>query len=109
MSRCREIFAQMFEQPKTGTAAQRRALRRKGSVLDSNLEEVRSLEKKMGAEDRGRLNQYLTAIRETEIRTKRDDHGSTFRVLRFLMPIANVPTAMSLRRRLASTFAPFTT
>ncbi len=27
----------------------------------------------MGAEDRGRLNQYLTAIRETEIRTKRDD------------------------------------
>ncbi|MFT7641054.1 MAG: hypothetical protein ACI9G1_002798, partial [Pirellulaceae bacterium] len=68
-----EIFAHLFEEPKSGTAAQRRALRRKGSVLDANLEEVRSLEKKLGTEDKGRLNQYLTAVRETEIRTKRAD------------------------------------
>ncbi len=73
MSRCREIFAYLFEEPKHGTAAQRRALRRKGSVLDANLEEVRSLERKMGAEDKGRMNQYLTAVRETEIRTRRAD------------------------------------
>ena len=73
MSRCSEIFAHLFEEPKSGTAAQRRALRRKGSVLDANLEEVRSLEKKMGTEDKGRLKQYLTAVRETEIRTKRAD------------------------------------
>lgn len=73
MSRCSQIFAQLFEEPKSGTAAQRRALRRKGSVLDANLEEVRSLERKMGTEDKGRLNQYLTAVRETEIRTKRAD------------------------------------
>lgn len=73
MSRCSEIFAHLFEEPKNGTAAQRRALRRKASVLDANLEEVRSLEKKMGAEDKGRLNQYLTAVRETEIRTRQAD------------------------------------
>jgi len=73
MSRCSEIFAYLFEEPKDGTAAQRRALRRKGSVLDANLEEVRSLERKMGAEDKGRMNQYLTAVRETEIRTRRAD------------------------------------
>ena len=73
MSRCSQIFAHLFEEPKSGTAAQRRALRRKGSVLDANLEEVRSLTKKMGAEDKGRLNQYLTAVRETEVRTKRAD------------------------------------
>lgn len=73
MSRCSEIFAYLFEEPKNGTAAQRRALRRKGSVLDANLEEVRSLERKMGAEDTGRMNQYLTAVRETEIRTRRAD------------------------------------
>ena len=71
MSRCRQIFAHLFEEPKNGTEAQRRALRRKGSVLDANLEEVRSLERKMGAEDKGRLSQYLNAVRETEIRTKR--------------------------------------
>ncbi len=48
MRRCSEIFASMFEEPKGGTAAQRRALRRKGSVLDANLAEVRRLEQKMG-------------------------------------------------------------
>jgi hypothetical protein len=73
MSRCGEIFAYLFEEPKSGTAAQRRALRRKGSVLDSNLEEVRKLEKKMGSDDKGRLDQYLSAVRETEVRTQRAD------------------------------------
>jgi hypothetical protein len=72
-SRCSEIFAHLFEEPKEGTEAQRRGLRRKGSVLDANLEEVRKLEKKMGVEDKGRLTQYLTSVRETEIRTQRAD------------------------------------
>jgi len=73
LSRCRQIFEQLFEEPKDGTAARRRALRRKTSVLDANLEEVRQLEKKLGREDRGRLEQYLTSVRETEIRTRRAD------------------------------------
>lgn len=73
MGRCSEIFAHLFEEPKDGTESQRRAIRRKTSVLDANLEEVRKLEKKMGTEDKGRLNQYLTAVRETEIRTQRAD------------------------------------
>lgn len=73
MSHCSRIFAHLFEEPKSGTAAQRRALRRRGSVLDANLEEIRSLERKMGTEDRGRMDQYLTAVRETEIRTRRAD------------------------------------
>ena len=73
MSRCKQIFAHLFEEPKNGTDAQRRALRRKGSVLDANLAEVRSMEKKMGTEDKGRLEQYLTSVRETEIRTQRAD------------------------------------
>jgi hypothetical protein len=73
MSRCSEIFAYLFEEPKNGTDAQRRELRRKGSVLDANLEEVRALERKMGTEDKGRLDEYLTSVRETEIRTRRAD------------------------------------
>lgn len=73
MSRCRQIFAWLFEEPKNGTDAERRALRRKGSVLDANLEEVRSLERRMGTVDRGRMDQYLTSVRETEIRTRRAD------------------------------------
>ncbi|MFN5433042.1 MAG: DUF1552 domain-containing protein, partial [Planctomyces sp.] len=35
--RCSEIFASLFEDPKGGTAVQRKALRRKASVLDDNL------------------------------------------------------------------------
>ncbi|HSI16104.1 MAG TPA: DUF1552 domain-containing protein [Chthoniobacter sp.] len=73
MRRCSEIFASMFEAPKGGIAAQRRDLRRKGSVLDDNLAEVRRLEQKMGAEDKGRMDQYLTSVREAEIRTRRAD------------------------------------
>jgi hypothetical protein len=48
-------------------------LRRKASVLDDNLAEVRRLEQKMGAADKGRLDQYLTSVREAEIRTRRAD------------------------------------
>jgi hypothetical protein len=73
LRRCSEIFASLFEEPKGGKMAQRRALRRKGSVLDANLAEVRRLEKKMGAEDKGRMEQYLTSVREAEIRTRRAD------------------------------------
>lgn len=73
MRRCSEIFASMFEEPKGGIEAQRTSLRRKASVLDDNLAEVRRLEKQMGAEDKGRMDQYLTSVREAEIRTRRAD------------------------------------
>ena len=73
MGRCKEIFAYLFEEPKDGIGAQRRALRRKGSVLDANLEEVRKLDQKISRDDRGRMEQYLTSVRETEIRTERAD------------------------------------
>ena len=73
MRRCSQIFASLFEEPKGGIAAQRKALRRKASVLDDNLAEVRRLEQKMGAADKGRLDQYLSSVREAEIRTRRAD------------------------------------
>ena len=73
MRRCSEIFASLFEEPKGGKSTQRRNLRRKGSVLDANLAEVRRLELAMGAADKGRLEQYLTSVREAEIRTRRAD------------------------------------
>ena len=73
MRRCSQIFASLFEEPKGGVEAQRRALRRKASVLDDNLAEVRQLEQKLGAADKGRLDQYLTSVREAEIRTRRAD------------------------------------
>jgi len=73
MRRCSEIFASLFEEPAGGLAAQRKELRRKGSVLDANLAEVNRLQQKMGAEDKGRVEQYLTSVREAEIRAWRAD------------------------------------
>jgi Protein of unknown function (DUF1552) len=73
MRRCSEMFASLFEEPRGGKTAQRRALRRRGSVLDANLAEVRQLEQRMGAADKGRMDQYLSSVREAEIRTRRAD------------------------------------
>jgi len=71
--RCSEIFASLFGEPKGGKAAQRRALRGEGSVLDANLAEVRQLNAKLGTADKGRMEQYLTSVREAEIRVRRAD------------------------------------
>lgn len=69
----RDVFRRLFEAPAGGVGKERDALRRRGSVLDVVLSEARALEKKIGSEDRGRLDQYLTSVREVEIRTERAD------------------------------------
>ena len=66
-------FREMFEDPKGGIAKQRRGFRRRGSILDAVMDEAQGLNASLGNEDRGRLEQYLTAVREVEIRTERAD------------------------------------
>lgn len=68
-----EVFKRLFEAPAGGAEKEREALRRRGSVLDAVLDEAHDLERRIGTEDRGRLDQYLTAVREVEIRTERAD------------------------------------
>jgi hypothetical protein len=67
------VFRELFEEPAGGVAVQRRGYRRRGSILDAVLDEARALGDDLGAEDRGRLEQYLTSVREIEIRTERAD------------------------------------
>ena len=67
------VFRELFEEPQGGTAKQRRSLQRRGSILDAILGEARSLGDQLGTDDRGRLDQYLTSVREVEIRTQRAD------------------------------------
>lgn len=66
-------FRELFEDPKDGIASQRRGFQRRGSILDAILDEANTLNNSVGREDRGRLDQYLTAVREVEIRTQRSD------------------------------------
>ena len=65
------VFKRFFMEPAGGVAKQRRRLNRKESMLDLVLGDAKSLAKKLGQEDRGRLDQYLGAVREVEKRTKR--------------------------------------
>jgi len=65
------VFKQFFMEPSGGIDKQRRDLNRKESMLDLVLDDAKSLSNQVGQEDRGRLEQYLAAVREVEIRTKR--------------------------------------
>jgi hypothetical protein len=67
------VFRDLFEDPKGGTAKERRGLQRRASVLDAVLDEANTLGGQLGKDDRGRLEQYLTSVREVEIRTRRSD------------------------------------
>lgn len=68
-----QVFKELFEEPKGGIEKQRRGLHRQGSILDAILEDARSTSRHLGKGDRGRLDQYLTAVREVEVRTERAD------------------------------------
>lgn len=65
------VFQDLFTEPKGGVDNQRRQLQRKESLLDLVLDDAKSLSKRLGSEDKGRLDQYLNSVREVEVRTKR--------------------------------------
>lgn len=63
----RLVFERLFGDG--GSAAQRMArMKRNGSILDSVMQEVSSLDKTLGAGDRTKLNEYLESVREIEQR-----------------------------------------
>jgi hypothetical protein len=65
------VFKRLFEAPAGGLDQHRRALARKASILDLISEDAKTLESRLGTSDRGRLDQYLSALREVEVRTER--------------------------------------
>jgi hypothetical protein len=63
----RVVFERLFGEG--GSAAQRMAqMRKTGSVLDSVIQEVAGLQKRLGASDRSKLGEYLSSVRELEKR-----------------------------------------
>jgi len=65
------VFQSLFAEPAGGIDKQRRQLKRKQSILDLVLGDAKTFAKQLGSEDKGRLDQYLVAVREVEIRTQR--------------------------------------
>jgi hypothetical protein len=66
----RVVFERLFGEG--GTPAQQRArLRKTSSILDSVTAEVSQLERRLGVGDRGKLDEYLGAVRDVEGRIQR--------------------------------------
>ncbi len=69
----RNVFNRLFGVEEGGIDVQRRRLNRRGSVLDTVLGDAKKLRGDLGTDDRIKLDEYLTAVREVEIRTERAD------------------------------------
>ncbi len=88
----RIVFERLFGEG--GTAEERReALRRKASLLDWVLEDTARLQAGLGAEDRGKVSQYLDSIREVERRIQKAEAATDDDALPDLDRPAGVPAA----------------
>lgn len=69
----RRVFERLFGEDDRRQAARRdSAFRRRGSILDHVREQAGDLSRSVGASDRGKLDEYLTAVREIETQLQRD-------------------------------------
>jgi len=64
------IFNRLFGEESGGKEAVRRRLARRGSILDAVLGDASRVNKQLGSEDRNKLDEYLTAVRQVEVRTE---------------------------------------
>jgi hypothetical protein len=63
------LFQKMFVQGNPADVARQvRKLEERGSILDTILDDARQLERGLGQQDKTRLDQYLTSVREVERR-----------------------------------------
>lgn len=69
----RSIFNLLFGIDKDSKEAIRRRLTRRTSILDGVLEDAQRVSRKLGSQDRTKLDEYLTAVRQVEERTERAD------------------------------------
>ena len=68
-----QIFNQLFGVEKESKETLRRRLSRRGSILDLVANDAKRVAHKLGSQDRTKLDEYLTAVRQVETRTQRAD------------------------------------
>ena len=69
----KSVFNRLFGAEVGGIDVQRRRLGRRHSVLDVVFDDAKTLRKNLGGDDRTKLDEYLHAVREVEVRTERLD------------------------------------
>jgi len=65
------VFERLFGLNGDSIEAQRKGLTRTGSHLDLLLDEAKEMHRKLGKADQGKLDQYLTSVREIELDVER--------------------------------------
>jgi hypothetical protein len=91
-----QIFNMLFGVEKDSKETIRRRLSRRGSILDLVAEDAGRVNKKLGSEDRSKLDEYLTAVRQVEERTRRADEW-----LNVPKPLVPADEAARLTRKLS--------
>ena len=69
----RTVFQRLFGAAPGSEKTQRRELARRRSVLDLVLSDARALKSNLGTDDRTRLDEYLHAVRDVEVRAERQE------------------------------------
>ncbi len=91
-----QIFNALFGVEKDSKETIRRRLSRRGSILDLVAADARRVNGKLGSEDRSKLDEYLTAVRQVEERTRRADEW-----LNVPKPLVPASEAARLQRKLS--------
>src|SRR4029077_18208333 len=71
----RIVFESLFGEGGS-MAERRRALQKRGSLLDSITAHIRRLQKTLGPSDRSKIGQYLDTVREVERRIQRAENDA---------------------------------
>jgi hypothetical protein len=90
------LFNALFGVEKDSKETIRRRLSRRGSILDLVADDAKRVNHKLGTEDRSKLDEYLTAVRQVEERTRRADEW-----LNIPKPALKADDALRLQRRLS--------
>ncbi|MGD9744993.1 MAG: DUF1552 domain-containing protein, partial [Verrucomicrobiales bacterium] len=95
-----QIFNQLFGVEKDSKETIRRRLSRRGSILDLVADDAKRVNGKLGREDRSKLDEYLTAVRQVEERSRRADEW-----LNVPKPVVPAAEAARLHRKLSMAVA----
>jgi hypothetical protein len=91
-----QIFNMLFGVERDSKETIRRRLSRRGSILDIVADDAKRVNNKLGGEDRSKLDEYLTAVRQIEERTRRADEW-----LNVPKPVVPADEAARLQRKLS--------
>ena len=91
-----QIFNMLFGVERDSKETVRRRLSRRGSILDIVADDAKRMNNKLGSEDRSKLDEYLTAVRQVEERTRRADEW-----LNVAKPAVPASEAARLQRKLS--------